>query len=185
MRFLLKSLCSLLIILTLTSGGFKDYFLILDTKQYSKLATKGDKEVLKRSIVFDELVKPSENPHLINDEKVKTQQFAYLLKKRKSVEIEEFLKQHDRSLPIHSFYEGFNYFMLGEYKLASQALEKYEGTSVTYYKYLLLGDCLYESKGHTAIDELIILYQKAMDNSLNSTEKEIVNNRIKFIVFRK
>lgn len=185
MRPILKLAISLLFLLFLTAADFKDYFLILDQKDYIKLANRGDKEILKRSIVFDELIKPSENSHLEANEKLKTEQFAFLLKKKKTDEVEAFINSHDSNLTIHHFYVGFSHFMKGEYEAASLALQKYEGENFIFHKYLLLGDCLYEQKGHLAVDELIVAYQKAMDASKNEIGKEIAKNRIKYIIYKK
>ena len=183
MRPILKLAVSLFFLFFLTASNFKDYFIILDKYQYLKLAQRGDKEILKRSIVFDELIQPDENPHLNPNEIAKTQQFAFLLKKMKRKDIDLFLLQHDSSLVIHQFYIGFCHFMKGEYKLAEEALQQYRGNNFLYHKHLLIGDCRYELNTYNTTNELVLQYQKAMDIAKSDIEKEIVKNRVKYIIY--
>ena len=148
------------------------------------MAERGDKEILKRSIVFDELIQPYEGSHLDTNEVSKTQQFAFLLKKMKRKDIEEFMHQHDSSLSIHQFYVGFYHFMQAEYTLAEAAFQRYTGNNFLYHKYLLISDCRYELNTYGSPNELVLMYQKAMDISKSEIEREIVKNRIKYIIYK-
>lgn len=150
-----------------------------------QLSQRGDKEVLKRSIVFSSIRKPNENPHLEKDEAIKTAFFVYLIKKKKHLQSTEFLKLHDPQLNIHHFYLGLDYFMKGQYSKAKEELEKYDEAYLKYHKKLLLADCLYEQKGYSSREELISAYQKVLDAATSDLQASVVKNRIKYIIYKK
>ncbi len=185
MANLLKLSSFLLLAFLLISTDFKDYYLLLNEGKYIKLSLKGDKEVLKRCIVFESIKKPNENPHLERDETTKTSFFVYLVKKKRSQEISNFLQLHNDQLNISHFYKGLNYFIQGSYSKARDELEKYDESYLRYHKNLLIADCLYEQKGYSSREELIEAYQKALDASDSNIQAEIVKNRIKYIIYKK
>jgi hypothetical protein len=182
---LLKVFSFILFLLLLTSTDFKDYYLLINEGKYVKLSLKGDKEILKRSIVFSSIRKPSDNPHLEKNESTKTSFFVYLVKKKKYSRLANFLQQHNNQLNIHHFYVGLDYFMRGLYSKAEKELNQYNEDYLKYYKYLLLADCLYEQKGYSLKTELIEAYQKALDASSGKLQEEIVKNRVKYIAYKK
>ena len=185
MSNLFKLLFCFSFLLLFTSTDYKNYYYLLNEDKYAKLSNKGDKEILKRSIVFRSINKPSKSPHLEEDETTKTSFFVYLVKKRKYNQVNEFLELHNSELNIHHFYKGLNYFMNASYSKARQELLKYDQHNFEYYKLLLLSDCEYELKGFSSKDDIIKSYQNAFDASQTGLQKKIVKDRIKYIIYKK
>lgn len=157
----------------------------MDEEHYTKLALRGDKEVLKRCIVFKHIRKRSDNAYLEGDEDLKTSYFIYLLKTKKYAEADNFLRLHNKQLAIHHFYMGLNYFMQGQYSMASEELQQYNEAPYRYHKNLLIADCIYEQEGYASKDLLLTAYQEALDAADDEIGKEVAKNRIRYIVYKK
>jgi hypothetical protein len=158
----------------------------ISQKDYDYRFSDNENTAIWRFIIVPDFNKKYKQIKSTNDPATILAMFSFMLKKNKEERMKEYIFNCDTSLNINYLIKGLFYFSQQNYSQSINYLKQFNGDEYIFLKNLLIADCKYElltDKGNYQF--AIEIYQVVLDGTDNQQNKRIVNNRIRYIRYRR